>query len=547
MRRIQLRRMLASTVLLAAVIAVAPLVPGTVPTAEAATGCQPGSEFQLRDMINSFRSANGGLPALPLSAELNRKAQEWADWMMTNRKMAHSNTVYGSLAYGVTTGWSYIGENVAYNSGGLVAAQTALQNSPPHRANMLAINYNTGQPHADWTEMGVGISRGPDGIIWVAQTFVRRSVPTSHQATSAFNAVTPTVVYESVGRESGGTLTGFLVGGRAGVPAGATAGVVTIEATDAAGPGFVQGVAPNQWPGTTSNVNLVEGAAANTAVVPLLTDGQMVMYTSVAVHLKITVVGYFAATGGPVAAGRFTALTPSRLLDTRPGLAIGYTGPSPSAGDTVTVQVAGRGGVPTSGVRAVVLNVVATETLGEGSVQVGAGGMSVGAWRNLLVSRVDQTIANVVIVPVDANGRVAINTTLDTDLIVDVQGWFNSTGSASYSGLFVPMMPSRFVDSRSSALTSGLRMVPVPLRYDMPHCPTAVLGNLTLISQSSPTYAQAGPWALFTNGSSSNINADTARTVLANAALLKTGHGNYLGVYTPNAAHFIVDLSGWFV
>ena len=74
MRRIQLRRMLASTVLLAAVIAVAPLVPGTVPTAEAATGCQPGSEFQLRDMINSFRSANGGLPALPLSAELNRKA-----------------------------------------------------------------------------------------------------------------------------------------------------------------------------------------------------------------------------------------------------------------------------------------------------------------------------------------------------------------------------------------------------------------------------------------------------------------------------------------
>lgn len=103
-----------------------------MPTAEAATGCQPGSEFQLRDMINSFRSANGGLPALPLSAELNRKAQEWADWMMTNRKMAHSNTVYGSLAYGVTTGWSYIGENVAYNSGGLVAAQTAWEkNSPP--------------------------------------------------------------------------------------------------------------------------------------------------------------------------------------------------------------------------------------------------------------------------------------------------------------------------------------------------------------------------------------------------------------------------------
>lgn len=536
MRRI-LNRVVASALLLAAGLAVAPLAERTVPIAEAATGCQPGSEFELRDMINSFRAANGGLAPLPLSAELDRKAQAWADWMMTNHSMAHSNTVYGTLANGVTTGWSAIGENVAYNSGGLTAAQVALQNSPPHRTNMLG----------NWTEMGVGISRGPDGIVWVAQTFVRRSTPTNQQATSAFNSVTPTVVYESLGREAGNGMIGFLVAGTAGVPSGATAGVVTIEATGATGPGFVQGVAPRQWPGTTSNVNLVDGAAANTAVVPLLADGQMVIYNSVAVHLKITVVGYFAATGGPASAGRFTALTPTRLLDTRPETAIGFTGPSPRSGDTLDIQVTGRGGVPTSGVRAVVLNVVATKTLGSGSVQVGAAGMRVGAWRNLIISRAGQTIANVVIVPVDANGRVALNTTLGTDLVVDVQGWFNSSGTASYSGLFVPMLPGRFVDSRSSALSSGLRMVSVPLRYDMPTCPSAVLGNLTLLSQSSPTFAQAGPWALFTDGSSSNINADTPYTVVANAALLKTGHGSNLGLYTPNAAHFIVDLSGWFV
>jgi len=547
MRRPPLNRILACAAVLAAAVAVGPLAPAAVPTAEAATGCQPGSEFQLRDMINSFRAANGRPTPVPLSNELNRKAQAWADWMMTNRTMTHSNSVYGTLAYGVTVGWSYVGENVAYNSGGLAAAQTALQNSPSHSDNMLAINHSTGAWMEDWTEMGVGISRGPDGIVWVAQTFVRRSTPTTRPVTSAYNSVTPSVVYESVGREDGNSMVGFLVAGRAGVPVGASAGVVTIEATDAAGPGFVQGLAPNQWPGTTSNINLVEGQAANTAVVPLLSDGQMVMYTSVAVHLKITVVGYFAPTSGAVAAGRFTALTPSRLLDTRPGIAVGYSGPSPEAGDTVTIQVTGRGGVPTSGVRAVVLNVVATETLGEGAVQVGAAGMQIGAWRNLLVSRADQTIANVVIVPVDANGRVSLNVTVATDLVVDVQGWFNSTGTASYLGLFVPMMPGRFIDTRSAALTSGLRMVPVPLRYDMPTCPTAVLGNLTLLSQASPTFAQAGPWALFSNGSSSSINADIPYSVVANAALLKTGHGNYLGVYTPNAAHFIVDLGGWFV
>jgi hypothetical protein len=532
-----LNRVVGCALLLGAGLAVAPVAESTVAVAAGATGCQPGSEFELRDMINSFRAANGGLAPLPLSAELDRKAQAWADWMMTHHSMAHSNTVYGTLAQGVTTGWSAIGENVAYNSGGLTAAQVALQNSPPHRANLLG----------NWTEMGVGISRGPDGIIWVAQTFVRRPASTTLQATSAFNAVTPTVVYESVGREAGKAMVGFMVAGTAGVPSGATAGVVTIEATGAAGPGFVQGLAPRQSPGTTSNVNLVEGAAANTAVVPLLADGQMVIYDSVAVHLKVTLVGYFAPTGGPASAGRFTALTPTRLLDTRPGTAVGFTGPSPRAGDTLDVQVTGRGGVPTSGVSAVVLNVVATETHAGGSVQVGAAGMPVGAWRNLLVSRAGQTIANVVIVPVDADGRIALNTTLDTDLVVDVQGWFNSSGAASYAGLFVPTAPARFIDTRQAGVAAGLRTVEVPLRNDMPLCPSAVLGNLTLLSQASPTFAQAGPWALFTDGSSSNINADTPYTVVANAALLKTGQGSYLGVYTPNAAHFIVDLSGWFV
>ena len=43
------------------------------------------------------------------------------------------------------------------------------------------------------------------------------------------------------------------------------------------------------------------------------------------------------------------------------------------------------------------------------------------------------------------------------------------------------------------------------------------------------------------------LHAKKMVNVVANAALLKTGHGNYLGVYTPNAAHFIVDLGGWFV
>ncbi len=61
-----------------------------------------------------------------------------------------------------------------------------------------------------------------------------------------------------------------------------------------------------------------------------------------------------AATG---AAGTFVSLPPSRVLDTRTGN--GATGPV-TGYSTVSVQVTGRGGVPSSGVSAVVLNVTET-------------------------------------------------------------------------------------------------------------------------------------------------------------------------------------------
>src|SRR5450631_2933079 len=73
-----------------------------------------------------------------------------------------------------------------------------------------------------------------------------------------------------------------------------------------------------------------------------------------------------AATIG--SASSYVAVAPARVLDTRTGLGApkGLVDP----GRSVTLQVTSRGGVPASGVSAVVLNVTVTGAVKPGYVQV---------------------------------------------------------------------------------------------------------------------------------------------------------------------------------
>ena len=66
----------------------------------------------------------------------------------------------------------------------------------------------------------------------------------------------------------------------------------------------------------------------------------------------------FAAVSAP-AGSWFTSLVPSRLVDTRSSVAL-------AAGGQLDLSVLGRGGVPGSGVGAVVLNVTATDAVSSG-------------------------------------------------------------------------------------------------------------------------------------------------------------------------------------
>jgi hypothetical protein len=215
------------------------------------------------------------------------------------------------------------------------------------------------------------------------------------------------------------------VAGRGGVPASGVAAVVlNVTVTAPTKSGYVTAYPDGTTLPTASNLNFTAGQTIpNLVIVKVGSNGKVALKNSSAgtVQLIADVAGYYLD-GTPQTAGAFTSLSPSRLMDTRKNL--GAVGPVAAQG-TVRLQVAGRGGVPASGVAAVVLNVTVTAPTKSGYVTAYPDGTTLPTASNLNFTA-GQTIPNLVIVKVGSNGKVALkNSSAGTvQLIADVAGYY---------------------------------------------------------------------------------------------------------------------------
>ena len=124
----------------------------------------------------------------------------------------------------------------------------------------------------------------------------------------------------------------------------------------------------------------------------------------------------------PGLGGRYHPLSPSRVLDTRTG--VGAPVAKVGEGATLGLQVTGRGGVPASGVAAVVLNVTVTEPSATSYLTAWPAGLA-----RPLASNLDyvagQNVPNLVVVKVGDGGRVDLYNNLgSTHVVADVAGWY---------------------------------------------------------------------------------------------------------------------------
>jgi hypothetical protein len=362
--------------------------------------------------------------------------------------------------------------------------------------------------------------------------------------------------FSGTGSIAAGQHLDVVVLGRGLVPdSGVAAVVLNVTVTEGTASSFVTVWPTGQPQPPTSNVNFVAGqTVANTVIVAPGIDGQVSLGNHAGnVQVVVDVTGWMQADGP------FHPVAPARLADSRVGYPtvdgqVSGTGAF-APGAERTMQVAGRGGVPAQGVLSVALNVTVTNPTAPGFLTVWPDGQSQPLTSNVNF-RAEATVANMVIVPLDADGRIDVyNYAGSTDVVVDVLGWFSTTGTT--------FTPARLLDTRlGSPTTDGQQtgigpitaasplQLPLAGRVGIPADATAAIINVTVTNPTADGFLTL--WsARAPKPNASTINFVAGQTV-ANMTILGLGVGNGTeGMIDISnyAGHVdvVVDVLGWFV
>lgn len=244
-----------------------------------------------------------------------------------------------------------------------------------------------------------------------------------------------------------------------------------------------------------------------------------------------------AAPSGPAVG--FQPLTPARLVDTRDDLGATRL----DAGVTKVLQIAGRGGVP-NGSSAVSANFTVVAPSGAGYLT---------AWNcsanRPVVSTVNfsggEVTPNAATIPLDVNGQLCVFANVDTDLVVDVNGFYGPGGAAR----FTPVSPVRLMDSRENLGANGpvaagtTVELPVAGTAGVPAGAAAVTLNVTSTDARLDGYVTVyscdGPRPVV-----SNLNPSRGR-VRPNLVVTPVSASGTVCLFTLNETHLVVDVTGF--
>jgi hypothetical protein len=265
--------------------------------------------------------------------------------------------------------------------------------------------------------------------------------------------------------------------------------------------------------------------------------------------------GYYTTDTSIANASTYKQVTPSRLLDTRNATGVSTRTPV-GPNSHVTLQVAGRGGVPASGATAVILNVTVTAPTTGGYVSVYPDGGSEPAVSNLNFSP-GQTIPNLVVVPIGSDGAVDFyNFSGNTHVLADVEGYY----TGDQSGLkFYPSQPHRLLDTRSGNGVGLTQVTPIGAQatFGLPvndHYgpgnagPLATAGgvvlNVVAVAPTQGGYLKVYPVSAG-SPTVSNLNFAAGQTI-PNSVITPLG-GDFIAFYNySGSVNVVADLFGYF-
>ena len=477
-----------------------------------------------------------------------------------------------ALALAVAGGMSIMVAPAAPAAGGVVINAVAPAVARPGSATLFTV---TGSGFTQTSTVAVGTDGVTELVTYVSPTALQATVAfpagartgtrdmtvTSGAATwtetdvivvrptaGEYHAVTPARLLDTrapgQAKPGAASVTNLTVVGVGAVPAtGVSAVVLNVTATEATASTFVTAYPAGRARPVASNLNVTrDQTVPNLATVAVGADGQVSFYNHQgAVHLVVDVAGWYGA-GGASAGGAFVPAGPRRLLDTR------LTGSPVGAGGVVAVQVGG--GTPLA---AAALNVTVTEPTTGSYLTVYPSDAARPLASNLNM-RAGQTVANMVISAVGADGRVLIyNNSGVTHVVVDLLGIYDESSLPVLGGQFTGVVPVRALDTRlAGGLTVGqpvgagqTLVLPLAGTLNIPRNATAVVVNVTATEPTSSSYLTV--WASDEDRpTASNLNVDAGTTV-PNLAVVPLALDGTISIYNHGGTtHVIVDLVGWY-
>jgi uncharacterized repeat protein (TIGR03803 family) len=352
------------------------------------------------------------------------------------------------------------------------------------------------------------------------------------------------------GSIQGGTFQSFPIqqAGGCNIPTDAAAYSLNVTVVPQGPLGYLTIWPTGEYQPVVSTMNSVDGRVkADAAIVPAGSGGEVSVYVTNTTDVILDIDGYFAPVSSSTLA--FYPLPPCRVVDTRvatfpPGLGP----PSLSALTPRDLPVLLSPCIPTG------INPAAYSF----NFTVVPGGHPVGylsAWptgqsQPVVSTLNDQTgtiVANAAIVPASTGGDISVYSTNDTQLLIDINGYFAPAGQDGLS--LYPVAPCRVIDTRhggSGQPFSGTLTPPVDVvdsACEPPAAAQAYVFNATVV----PTGA-LGYLTLWPDGTGqpvvSTLNAfDGALT--NNMAIVPSTNGK-VDAFANGLTQLILDISSYF-
>jgi hypothetical protein len=248
--------------------------------------------------------------------------------------------------------------------------------------------------------------------------------------------------------------------------------------------------------------------------------------------------------------GSYVSVTPFRITDTRDGSGQPNAGKYLTANTTLNVQVTQVGTAPVpAGTAAVVLNVTAVAPTASGFLTVFPAGISMPAVSNLNFSP-GVTVANLVTVPLSSSGAVSIyNHAGNTNVVVDVEGYYTSTPLSNDSGLYNSLSPVRVLGTLATGSAIGPNVsqavTVTGTLTGVPANATAVMVATTAAHGTKTSFLTVYP-AGVTMPTASNVNF-VLNQVVANRVTVGVGTYGRIEVYNHTGTVSVdIDVDGYY-